>query len=208
MFATMLHVGKNIKTIRELANLTQLDFAKKFSVKSKKGEFSADKVYTYESDTTEPPLHILEDIAAFAGVTVDDLKNKVLKRGEIHFSDEENLTKDIFTGKHTELQDSDPPNYKTLSKPLTEAEAIEFLQQHIKDLRESNAWIKKMFEEMKERSEVNLMNADSDRLVIMAQLKNLTILAAEIFAAGDKKKYDSKMAQYRKLLGVDGATKT
>lgn len=39
----MLHLANNLKTIRELLNITQLAFAQKFNVKSKKGGYSADK---------------------------------------------------------------------------------------------------------------------------------------------------------------------
>jgi|ERR1044072_667704 transcriptional regulator with XRE-family HTH domain len=101
------------------------------------------------------------------------------------------------------------------SKQVTEAEVIDLLKDHIKRLESNHMtldshfqWLQKMFEEMKERTFANLATADSDRLVIMSQLKNLTMLAAEIFAAGDKRKYEEKMKEYRKQLGADGAAKT
>jgi hypothetical protein len=115
---------------------------------------------------------------------------------------EEYFGKEIFTKTSANQLREDPaPAYtQQISKPLTEAEGIEFLKQHIQTLKENDAWLKKMFE-------TNLASADSDRLAIMAQLKNLNVLAAEIFAGGDKKKYELKMKEYRKALGADGATK-
>jgi hypothetical protein len=87
------------------------------------------------------------------------------------------------------------------SRPITEAEMIREKDERIKELKEQLSWIKSVID-------ANLKMADSDRELMMAALKNLTLLSAEIYAAGDKKKYESKMAEYRKALGADGSTKT
>lgn len=56
----------------------------------------------------------------------------------------------------TDLAEAAAP-YQIKSKPLSESEGIEFLKEHIKDLRETNEWIKKMFEKMRENIEINLV---------------------------------------------------
>lgn len=87
----MLHLPDNIKYIRELANKTQEDFAEMFDIKDKKGKISKDKVYTYESGRAKPPLHFLEGLAEFAGVTVAALQNVRLKKDSIHFKQEPDI---------------------------------------------------------------------------------------------------------------------
>jgi transcriptional regulator with XRE-family HTH domain len=60
-----------------------LEFAELFDVKSKKGDFSKDKIYTYESGTANPSESLINEIAKYAGVTSEELKNKQLTREDL-----------------------------------------------------------------------------------------------------------------------------
>lgn len=79
----MLHFIQNLKLIRVIANKTQLQFAELFDVKGKNGRISKDIYYTYESGKTPPPDYFISDVAKYAGVSEDDLKNKILSRAEL-----------------------------------------------------------------------------------------------------------------------------
>lgn len=192
----MLHIANNIKTIRQLLNLTQAEFAKKFSVKNKKGGYSADKIYTYEQGLAEPSELLIREIADYLGIDPNALKNKALTKKDIQLKEIDNLLHDD-SGEHLDERN----NSSAQSKPITEADMLREKDERIKELKEQLTWIKSIID-------ANLKMADSDREMMMIQLRNLTILSAEIYAGGDKKKYESKMAEYRKALGADGSAKT
>lgn len=141
----MLHLAKNIKTIRELNNKTQVEFAEIFGVKNKKGEYSSDKIYTYETGKAEPPEFLIQEIANYAGVSVSDLKNTALKKSDFSFKEE----------APNQLQDSgDNISYGssptiTQSTGVPEAEVIKLLKDHYNELKMHNEELKnniKVFE--------------------------------------------------------------
>jgi hypothetical protein len=107
------------------------------------------------------------------------------------------FTSTNITGERDEIYNKTNQSH---SRPLTEAEGIEFLKQHIQTLKENDAWMKKVFE-------TNLTGADSDRVLIMRQLTHVNKVAAQIFAKGNVKTYDDLMAEYRKSLVADGEAK-
>src|SRR6478609_2761407 len=124
----MLHLAENIKTVRELANKTQQEFAELFGIKSKKGSFSADKVFTYENGKANPPESLITNIAEFARVSVDDLKNKKLTKRDI------DLGPDVFAFSEGDQQ---AYVFETKSMPSNN-DYIKLLQRHIDATQKSN----------------------------------------------------------------------
>lgn len=85
---TMLQIAWNIKLIRVSAGLTQGKFAEKIGS-------SKDQIFLWENEKSTPNTVYCEKIAAFAGITIQDLQHKKLKEGDLDF--ERQLRKSNFS---------------------------------------------------------------------------------------------------------------
>jgi hypothetical protein len=74
----LLHLSDNIKIIRALVDETQPIFAKRFT------GVTTGMQKTYESGGTPPGPLYLQELSDIAGVTIDDLLNKALRKEDIN----------------------------------------------------------------------------------------------------------------------------
>jgi transcriptional regulator with XRE-family HTH domain len=205
----MLHLAENIKTIRELANKTQLEFAQLFEVKSKKGEYSKDKIFSYESGKAIPPDILIEYIAEFARVSVEDLKNKKLSRkdidlgpdvlGFVPFSDDP-ASKQKITLK----EDQSPENKKNLNSS-DKSETIEALKNNIKTLEAHNKSLEKIQDFLEEKIktlESNLMTSLKNQTLIQRQISVAFQLVLEQVVADEEKRVEI-LDEFDKLTFAD-----
>ena len=78
----MLHLSDNIRYIRLLSGKTQTEFAELVGA-------TKDTLYTYEKGKAKPNELVLSKISKIAGVTLEQLLEKDLKKQEIKVIDPE-----------------------------------------------------------------------------------------------------------------------
>jgi transcriptional regulator with XRE-family HTH domain len=178
----MLHLAENIKTIRELSNKTQLEFAQLFEVKSKKGEYSKDKIFTYESGKAAPPETLIEYIAEFARVSVEDLKNKKLSRRDIDLGPDD-------LGFIKPEKSNNGHNNHNGNNGNNKDETIRHLEDKLKMLENHCSFLQKTYEKNISALEANLKINQEYLRAVMAQIKGASIMAVHRSAGKDQKKF-------------------
>lgn len=71
----MIYLGENIRWLRLANNLSQEEFASLIGAKRS-------SIYQYESNGVIPPIEVIQKLAKNFGITIDDLINKKLKKGQ------------------------------------------------------------------------------------------------------------------------------
>lgn len=94
IFTTMLHLGQNIRLIREAAGKTQAEFGRIVGA-------NETKIKSYELERAKPKSVFLARIAQFAGISIKDLTDKVLSEKDIKIDVQngENVLRGTFEGK-------------------------------------------------------------------------------------------------------------
>ena len=78
----MLQIGRNIERMRLVRGLSRERFAKLFE----KYGLNADKLYTYEKGKASPNHLIMEKLAEYAKVSIDDLLTKDIPVADMYSS--------------------------------------------------------------------------------------------------------------------------
>jgi transcriptional regulator with XRE-family HTH domain len=76
-YLTLLHTPNNIKIIRKLSGNTQVEFIALFT------DVTESMQKSYEAGRATPSLLYLEELSEITAVSVKDLRNKELKKGDI-----------------------------------------------------------------------------------------------------------------------------
>lgn len=184
----MLHLSENIKTIRQLSNKTQFEFAALFNVKDKKGNPSKDKINSYESDRATAPEWLVEYIAEFARVSVDDLKNKKLSKKDIDLGPDE-LGQVVYDKVEPALLLKD-------NKATQNDELLQSYKAHIKSLEKINEGLEKRLAEI----EFSLSEMRTNQAVTFALLREVATQAVSYRYATKKEKYDSAVNEINKVV--------
>lgn len=82
----------------------------------------------------------------------------------------------------------------------TESEVIELLKSQIRMLENHCTFVQKMYEDIKNKTDVNLNEALSNQRVMMRQIAVESHLAAQRFAGNDKKKFQAELDKIDKLI--------
>lgn len=138
----MSQIGRNIRLIRKIAGLTQVDFGKKFGA-------SQAMMKSYEGKKgIIPDAHILARIARFAGVSNSDLLTKNLTEDDLHLGGQ----------KVEKVPQENPPvpvNYPEPDAKNKMLESILNLTETNKRLAEQNERLTDQNERLSEHNAIN-----------------------------------------------------
>jgi hypothetical protein len=103
---------------------------------------------------------------------------------------------------NNQLSDSGDNNIYTAnkSKQVTEGEVIELLKKHIATLEQHYAWLQKMYEDMKDKTNSNLQIALENQKFQIRQLGVISHLQAEYYADGDATKFSEELRKIDMLV--------
>lgn len=126
------------------------------------------------------------------------LTGKPGKRFVNDFQKKFELSLERFEDEEKNLLHENGVSYQKTSQ--TETEVIELLKSQIRMLENHCTFVQKMYEDIKNKTDVNLNEALSNQRVMMRQIAVESHLAAQRFAGNDKKKFQAELDKIDKLI--------
>jgi hypothetical protein len=111
--------------------------------------------------------------------------------------------KEIFTSQYNRTEEPEAPyerkSHENVS-PESENVVVELLKSQIKMLENHCAFVQKMYEDMKNKTDANLLIALDNQRVMMRQIAVQAHVTAERFAGNDKKKFQQELDKIDRLM--------
>jgi hypothetical protein len=132
---------------------------------------------------------------------VKNLSPDTRKKFEDYFNERIFIDKPVQPVQKESIINDSGNDYKSnKSRPVTEADVIVMLNKHIETLEKHYAWLQKMYEEQKEKTDANLQIALENQKFQIRQLGVISHLQAEYYSDGDAKKFSEELKKIDMLV--------